>query len=382
MTRIPHRGRILTAIVLALAMLLTVCGGDDDGSFPPQGPAPGSSTETVQGRGITVSVGTRVYETSPAPEQWPIEGPNFRGDRIFNDASPFNTPVATDAPLHPDSAGLVAALVERAAEGVLLATTEWTYPTFRADASTPRFNVRLTAEWSPFGLLLDVPIPEVAIPDPQDDAHLIVIDVEGGWVYDLWQARRTETGWAAWWGNRIALDSDGVYPLGLSARGSGFSTLAGVIWPHEIAQGRIDHALVFSTLPNREGLFVAPATESDGRSDDPLTLPEGARLRLDPGLDLRTLDLEPWELTIARAMQEYGIILADNGSASVTFYTVHPASFGGYATPWPLDEGIGYASGIPLDRLQLLAWDEERQTDRFPNEVSDASIYAEPLDPD
>ena len=379
------RPRLALLAISLVVVLAAACGGGDDGedeSFAPQGPAPGSTTETLQGRNITAATGSVVYETAPSAAHWSLQGPDLPGGRIFNDSSPLNTPIAADATLHPDSARLVQALVERAAEGVVLATTEWTYPVFRADATTPRYDVRLTAAWSEFGLLLDMPIPDAAIPDPQDDAHLTVIDLDEGWVYDLWQARQTEDGWEASWGNRIALDSDGIYPLGLSARGSGFSTLLGVIWPHELAAGRIEHALVFSTLPNREGLCVAPATESDGRSDDPLTLPEGSRLRLDPALDLDTLNLTPWERTIARALQEYGMVLVDNVSASITFYAVHPASFGGFATPWDLEEGIGDASGIPLERLQLLAWGETRDTDTFPNEVMDASIYAEPREVD
>lgn len=385
----PFARPALCASGLVAGLITVACGGGDgeDASFPAtaqseQAGAPVATEGAITGRGITVDAGTLIHASSPAPGHWPRDASGFAGGRIFNDTSPFNTPIDATPPLHRDSARLVAALLERAAGGIVLATSEWTYPTFRAGAGTPRYDVELTADWSPFARLLDVPIPDSAIPDPQDDGHLVVIDLEAGWVYDFWQARRTASGWAASWGNRIALDSDGVYPSGLSARGSGFSTLNGAIWPHEIAQGRIEHALAFSTDPNRAELFVAPATESDGQSNDPLTLPEGARPRLDPSLDLATLNLAPWERTIARAMQEYGIILVDNGSASITLYAVHPASFGGYRTAWALEDGIGFALGIPLDRLQLLAWDEERHTHDFPSEVADPSIYAEPRESD
>ena len=359
--------------------MLAACGDDGDNG---DGDDASAQEARLRGREINVAAGVSVYSAAPSLEHFATDASPFTGGRIFRDASLFNTPIPPAAPLYPDSEDLVAVLLDRAAEGLVIATTEWTIPAFRAGATTPRVDVRLTADWAPFRVLRQVPIPDGAIPDPQDDGHLTIIDFDGGWVYDLWQAQRTDDGWEASWGNRIALDSDGIYPLGLSARGSGFSSLMGLIWPHEFAQGSINHVLVFSTLPNRAGLLVPPATESDGRSDDPLTLPEGARLRLDPALDLDLLDLAPWERVIARAMQEYGIILADNGSESISLYAVHPASFGGYAAPYDLEEGIGYATNIPLDRLQLLDWDELIDIEDLPNEVIDATIYAEPADVD
>lgn len=47
------------------------------------------------------------------------------------------------------------------------------------------------------------------------------------------------------------------------------------------------------------------------KKDD--AIPEGARVQLNPDLDLDTLNLTPYEKTIARARQEYGMFLFDNG---------------------------------------------------------------------
>jgi hypothetical protein len=58
---------------------------------------------------------------------------------------------------------------------------------------------------------------------------------------------------------------------------------------------------------------VAPATGSDGWSTLAGAIPEGARVQLDPSLDLDSLGLTPWQKTIARALQEYGMLLVDTG---------------------------------------------------------------------
>ena len=126
------------------------------------------------------------------------------------------------------------------------------------------------------------------------------------------------------------MDGSGVLDKGLSARGSGFAFLGGVIWPDEISNGKINHPLAFSYEFTREGGPVAPATDSDGVHSDDFAIPEGAIIQLDPELDLDTLDLEPFELTIATALQEYGMILVDSGSAGpVGFYAIDPDSVTG-----------------------------------------------------
>jgi hypothetical protein len=82
---------------------------------------------------------------------------------------------------------------------------------------------------------------------------------------------------------------------------------------------RIDHALALAIPDPRAGLYSLPAARTDGQSSDPATLPEGARLRLDPSLNLKALHLPPLTLAMARAAQHYGIIVRDT-SPVITFY--------------------------------------------------------------
>lgn len=300
--------------------------------------------------------------------------------RLYSDQSPLNQKIAADAELDPDSQRY-AALIARTAPSLLVQVKQYSAPVYFADENTARVDVRLACGpvWEMgVTMLADAPIPSFAEPandvdgadnpvpagecgeDSSQDNNMVIIDLNTRCEYDLWQARKENGAWVASWGNAISIDDVGVYENGMSTRGSGFAFLAGVIWPHELQQGEIPHALLFA-LPDelvRSGGPVSPATESDGVSTDSMALPEGARLRLDPALDLNSLNLTPAELTIAKAMQDYGLFLTDMGGSSpvMALYAVDPLSvlnnpYNGFLP----DEDYPALSGIPLDRLQALA---------------------------
>lgn len=298
--------------------------------------------------------------------------------RLYSDSSPLNQKIRTNAEIDPSSQQYVNAIVQTA-QNLLIQVKQYSSPVYFADANTPRYEVLLPCgtEWE-LGVtkLKNVPIPDFAEPandvdgadnpvpqgecgeDSDQDNNMVIIDLTTRCEYDFWQVRKENSRWVASWGNSISIDGTGVYEKGLSARGSGFAFLAGVIWPHELQQGEIPHALLFA-LPDqlvRAGGPVPPATESDGESTDPNALPEGARMRLDPSLDLNSLNLTPAERTIAKAMQEYGMFLTDRGGDwGVSLYAVDPRSVQGnpYEGLLP-DEDYPIFENIPLDRLQVL----------------------------
>jgi hypothetical protein len=98
-----------------------------------------------------------------------------------------------------------------------------------------------------------------------------------------------------------------------------------LIRPKELLRGRIDHALIFSYPYTSGAGFVSPATETDGESDRSDAMPEGARLQLDPTFNVGSLPR--YERTIARALQRYGMYLADTGGNNVSLYAVNPQSY-------------------------------------------------------
>jgi len=129
----------------------------------------------------------------------------------------------------------------------------------------------------------------------------------------------------------------------------------------ELKRGRIDHALYLSIPYPRRNVWSFPAQRTDGTLDGRGAIPEGARFRLDPELDLRSLDLPPVTMAMARAAKRYGIIV-NNGSRCVAFRAEDPTPTG--RNPYPrLFEGKTprkLLASFPWGRLQLLKMDLRR----------------------
>src|SRR6202035_4840230 len=106
---------------------------------------------------------------------------------------------------------------------------------------------------------------------------------------------------------------------------SSLAIAGGVITVEDLEHGKIEHALAMAIPGVRAGVFASPAQRSDGKSANPLALPEGAHLRLNPNLDLSTLHLPRLTLMIAEAAQRYGIFIRD-GAGNVQFFAQDPSS--------------------------------------------------------
>lgn len=292
---------------------------------------------------ITVAENTDTgVDFSAKPESLPT----FESLNLFSTDSPFNTPVAADPDIDPASDVMVESLV--AAMEAVVQVNQYSTPVFFADGATPKSTVELACGpvWElGIGSMVNIPVPEWAEAssdvdggegvtgcgeDSGQDNFMVILDLENRCEYDFWQARQEGSEWVASFGVGISMDGSGVNAHGLSARGSGFAFLGGVIWPDEISSGQINHPLAFSYEFTKAGGPVAPATDSDGISEEAFAIPEGAIIQLDPALDLDSLNLEPYEMAIARAMQDYGMILVDSGSEGpVGFYAIDPDSVTG-----------------------------------------------------
>lgn len=297
-----------------------------------------------------------------APERGgAIQGPN--GADLFAGAgSIWHQPVPADAQVDPRSAEYVRQLVGTFVKNPpVVSVNGWTVPVYEAGPETPRYRVTATEDFVQGGWTLPaVPIPAEAEPDSKDDGHMVVIDRTAGCVYEFWQAKPVVQGqtttWTTAWVNATPVDGTGTYPDGLAARGTGISAAGGLIWPQELAAGRIDHALLFAYQNTRRDAIVAPATTTDGRAGpDVAGLPAGARLRLDPAVDVDRLGLTAEQRTIAVALQRYGMILGDT-SGGFTLYAAAPQSY--VTFPYPTDWASSRwadIQAIPFDKLQVLA---------------------------
>jgi len=280
--------------------------------------------------------------------------------QLYNPAeNPFDQPIAADPVIHADSATMVRALEKDFADkGLTVGVEQWTEPVYLADASTPRQDIKLRAGWSPYKRMLDVPIPPEARPDPSYDGEMVVLDLDAGVEYDFWQYCHDPEASYASWVNLLEFGGDGFFPTGMGTRAAGSAALNGIIWPYELAAGAIEHALAFSFNLTRAGGPVAPATADDGTTRGDESIPEGARVQLDPALDVSTLGLSPAQETIARAMQVYGMYLIDDGGG-IQLYAVNPQSLSDpdpYGAFFTLDaEGLApFPESFPVDRFRVL----------------------------
>ena len=175
---------------------------------------------------------------------------------------------------------------------------------------------------SGIGGLAGYPIPEAAKTLPNyieggvsgggtsGDRHLIVADRDRWLLYELWATRwNAGTGrWEAGSGAIFDLSATGRRPEGwTSADAAGLAILPGLVRYDETQRG-INHALRV-TVRATNG-YVWPASHAAGSRAG--ALPMGARLRLKSSKDLSPYP--PYIRNIFRALQQYGLIVADNGS--------------------------------------------------------------------
>jgi hypothetical protein len=133
----------------------------------------------------------------------------------------------------------------------------------------------------------------------------------------------------------------------------------------DLKKGQINHALAMAVPNVRAGVYASPAQRSDGKSPDPLSLPEGAHLRLDPSLNLATLNLPRLTLMIAEAAQRYGIVIRDKAE-EVTFFAQDPIPTGtepyvgthGYFEADHPDQAL---ESFPWSHLQILRMELHRE---------------------
>jgi hypothetical protein len=144
------------------------------------------------------------------------------------------------------------------------------------------------------------------------DRHAILVDKSACRLYELYDLRHTSRGWTAGSGAVWSLRSNHLRPAGwTSADAAGLAMFPGLARWDEVARGVIDHALRF-TAPETRRAFVYPARHYASSSNDPSLPPMGLRVRLKASVDVASFPRQA--RVVLRALQRYGMILADNGS--------------------------------------------------------------------
>lgn len=272
----------------------------------------------------TVPTSTTVPTTTTVPPVTTTTPPPVSSRPYFAAADWLWAPIPANPKLDPQSAAMASQL----GTGQHVADTIEYGAELRGPngitASTPRYDIPFSANWGPDPFGSDkMPIPSDVTQVPTGgDKALAVADPVNGKVYSLFVAQKTSSGWKASWGGAVALQGDGRETNGGSSTGSNISRFAGVVRASEITAGVIPHALFFSTNMAAKTVFRYPAAKTDGSnmSGVSVPIPEGARVQLDPSINLAAIPgITKAELAVGKALQTYGAYVGDNGGARMAF---------------------------------------------------------------
>jgi hypothetical protein len=333
------------SLVTGLAITLAACGGTND------------------------SVAATRSESLLARSQAPTAA-------FFAPNSVFNVPLSPNAPVDPSSPILVARLVEeveqeqRAHSGPWIETTSYSTPVYRVPRNQATVSVKLDnhAPWARTlqAALRAVPIPPKARPAAGTDAQITIWQPSTDRLWELWRASKQRDGWHALWGGaiRAVSRSPGYYtanswPGARSYWGASATSLplvGGMMTIAELEHGSINHALAIDLPTARAGVYAWPAQRTDGEDPSPSSIPEGARLRISPSLDIPTLNLPPLTEEMAIAAQRYGMIVRDQTHHAIGFYAEDPTPTG--SNPYP--KLMNYET--PAEALAAFPWTDVEVT--------------------
>ena len=233
-------------------------------------------------------------------------------------SSTFINTIGKDKTVHPDFGS---GLYDGAPIGI---------PYLAVSGSQTKVNVTFTyndeSDVGPYPIPSNAPIEGGST--STGDRHVIIVDNTNGFLYELYNAfPQTDGSWKADSGAIFSLKTNELRPdTWTSADAAGLPVFPGLIRYDEVLQGKISHAIRFTTNQTKKE-YVWPARHYASSLTDDKYPPMGQRFRLKSTFDSSSYSVNM--KVIITALQEYGMILADNGS------------------PW-------YLSGAPDDR-----WDND-----------------------
>jgi len=278
---------------------------------------------------------TSCAATTPVKKPW----------RLFSPNSVWNHPLAPDARIDPRSPQMIDGLLQEvkreqtAGIGPWIQTDSYSTPLYIARRSLPTVRVALDDPNEPWRIGLQrafnkVPISPKARPAAGSDGHMTVWQPSTDKLWEFWRARKQNGTWHASWGGAMnhVSHSPGYYSKnswpGLSAPNWGATAtslpvIAGTMLVRDLRSPWIRHALAVDLPAPAAGHYSWPAQRTDG-AGPPNAIPEGARLRLPPDLDLVDMNLSPIVLKMARAVKRRGMIVRDQTGTAIGFFAQDP----------------------------------------------------------
>lgn len=254
--------------------------------------------------------------TLPPPTATPPASSNrLGGCKLFPSDSVFNTPIdklpvdvnsdayiqsiGADTGLHPDFG---AGVWNGAPIGI-----PYNLVSKKRPPVPVRFQYADESDPGPY------PIPAAPKIEGGSDRHLLTVQKKNCVLYELFAAKQNKKGkWKAGSGAIWDLNSHALRPAAwTSADAAGLPITPLLVRYDQVAAGEITHALRFTANATR-GEYIWPARHEASDISNPNVPPMGQRFRLKPGFDLS--GFSPETQVILRALQKYGMFLADNGS--------------------------------------------------------------------
>jgi hypothetical protein len=343
--------------------------------------APSRAVVATSTTASTSSVATPVPASGTAPQATAAPAP--AASPLFAATSVWNAPLADNAPLDPANAVLVKTLRDTVAQNISAGWGPWvstseTSPLYVASPTQATVRVQLDPGSWKAGLQQTfeaVPIPANAKPASGPDAHMTVWQPSTDRLWEFFQMRKLSDGWHASFGGAMAHQSQspGYFDTnswpGLSqswwgATATSLPVIAGTMMMSELRAGVIPHALALNVPYAKPKTYSFPAQRNDGASTDPNAIPEGARFRLDPTLNVDALNVPPMTKAMAKAAQRYGMIVRDQTAHAISFFAENPAQTQSATNPYTGAGGFfggpdpaRVMQSFPWDRLQLVKMD-------------------------
>ena len=254
------------------------------------------------GMGLGIGASLNGFIPFPAENLW---NQNIASSPVDPNSDSIINFIGTNTPLHPDfGSGLYA--------GQSIGIP------YIVVSGTPLVKINFTAygdESDPGPMPVPANAPIEGYPKPgSGDRHVLVLDRDNCWLYELYDSHLLKNG------NRDAA-SAAVWDLlngeqrpytWTSADAAGLPIFPGLARYDEYAEGAIQHALRF-TLQYSQAAFTPPASHWAANSTNPYAAPMGMRLRLKASYDISGFPAQ--SKVILTALQQYGMIMADNGSS-------------------------------------------------------------------
>src|ERR1700716_3894872 len=261
--------------------------------------------------------------------------------QVFPSDNIWNTDIST-LPVHGQSAPWLASMAS---------STTRLHPDFGGPPYGFPFNVvdhthatvSVTFQYASESDAGPYPLGSDTLIENGSDRHALIINKDACTLYELFLLSGGGSTWSAGSGAIFPLGSNALRPLGwTSADAAGLPIFPGLVRWDEVQAGAINHAIRFTAVQTDKS-FLWPARHQAGTAANPSLPPMGARFRLKAGYTISPFSAQTQ--VILRAMQHYGLILADNGSNWFFSGTQDPA--------WP-DSLLSELKTVPASQFDAV----------------------------